>query len=328
MPVVVVARGQYLRRMAQLTIETPPGFRFRSTLLSHGWIDLAPFDFDEAYTRLHRVHRLDTGRVVRFTVREDGSGALVVDLGDTRLDPREEDDLRQAVHRIFRLDLDLTVFYEALKGEERYRWVEEYGAGRLLRAPTVWEDLVKTLLTTNTTWAMTRGMVRRLTSLGDPLGGGRGKSPDGGFRDPTSTGRYHAFPLPEHVAALSLAELDAHVRAGYRSGYLHELAKKIVEGEIDVEGWAVRDLSADDLYGRIKALHGFGPYAAGAVLKLLGKFDRLALDSAARSMFAREFSGGQRALDAVISAHYEPFGEWRGLVMWMDLMGPYLRDHT
>ena len=327
--------------MAHIALTTPPGFRFKSTLLSHGWIDLAPFGFDEAYTRLDRTHRLDGGRVIRFSVREGGSDELLIDVGNEKLNPDEEDEIRKTVHRIFRLDLDLTKFYEALREEERYEWVEQYGAGRLLRAPTVWEDLVKTLLTTNTTWAMTRAMVRRVTALGDPLDspfvGSKGAAtaiptgrPAADSADNTAAAEIgmHAFPRPEQLAAISPTELDARVRAGYRSDYLHELARKVAEGELDVEAWATADLSADELYGRIKALSGFGPYAAGAVLKLLGKFDRLAVDSAARSMFAREFAGGERALDAAISKHYEPFGDWRGLVMWMDLMGPYLREHT
>lgn len=318
--------------MAEISIKTPDAFRFRSTLLSHGWIDLAPFGFDEAYTRLDRTHALESGRVVRLSVREGSPGELIADLGNQWLDSEEEDEVRQTIRRIFQFDLDLSAFYERLKDEERYRWVEQHGAGRLLRAPTVWEDLVKTLLTTNTTWAMTRSMVKRLTTLGDSLDAQNGSDshvdvpgkPDG---DANGAGAY-AFPRPEQVAALSADELDAHVRAGYRSGYLHELARRIAEGALDVESWATAAVSADELYEKIKALSGFGPYAAGAVLKLLGKFDRLAVDSAARSMFAREFARGERAPDSAISTHYESFGKWRGLVMWMDLMGPYLRRHA
>lgn len=321
--------------MAHLDVETPAGFRFRSTLLSHGWIDLAPFDFDETYTHLFRTHRLQSGRVIRFTVRPGSVGNLIVEHGGDPLDAAEDNELVGAVRRIFSLDLDLASFYESLRDQERYRWVEQHGAGRLLRAPSVWEDLVKTLLTTNTTWAMTRAMVKRLTALGDTLRRSHddvhcqkaGSAVGDGSACETGSA-YHAFPLPEQVAALSIDELDARVRAGYRSGYLHELASKIAHGEIDVEEWSAKDLTADELYDRIKGLSGFGPYAAGAVLKLIGKYDRLALDSAARSMFAREFAGGERVLDSAITTHYEPFGEWRGLVMWMDLMGAYLRDNT
>lgn len=258
---------------------------------------------------LRRTHRLSGGRVVQMTIRDAGSDAVAVEV-QGELTSSEAEELASAVRRIFQLDLDLSEFYEALEGRERYQWVEQHGAGRLLRAPTVWEDLAKTLLTTNTTWAMTRAMVKRLTSLGDAGDENR-----------------HAFPVPEQVAALSPDELDARVRAGYRSGYLHELAKRIAAGDVDVEAWATNELTADELYAQITALKGFGPYAAGAVLKLLGKFDRLALDSAARSMFAREFAQGERPLDAAITAHYEPYGKWRGLVMWMDLMGSYLREH-
>lgn len=321
--------------MTNFEVQVPSAFQFRSTLLSHGWIELAPFHADKDFTRLHRIHRLYSGRVIHFTVRTSDSDALVIETGDDRLDREEQEEVADAVRRIFQLDLDLSPFYELLRGDDRYGWVERRGAGRLLRSPSVWEDVAKTLLTTNTTWAMTRGMVRRLTLLGDRFDAGRSgdapearSNPAGGAGGGAGKDLRHAFPLPEQVASLSLSEFDAHVRAGYRSGYLHELATKIANGDVDVESWERKDLSADELYSRVKALSGFGPYAAGAVLKLLGKFDRLALDSAARSMFAREFSGGDRVLDAAISTHYQPYGKWRGLVMWMDLMGAYLRENA
>ena len=317
--------------MAVFLIDAPADFQFRSTLLSHGWIDLAPFGSDEGYNRLYRTHQLENGRVIRFEVHESGPGALKVDTGAAHLSADEEAELRVVVQRILQLDFDLTPFYDSLAEEERYQWVLQFGAGRLLRAPTVWEDLVKTLLTTNTTWSMTRAMVRRLLVLGAPLAADADEPTHADDLAPEvgrAAGPHHAFPLPAQVAALSVEDLDAHVRAGYRTGYLHALATRIAEGELDVEAWAAADLSADELYRRITGLNGFGPYAAGAVLKLLGKFDRLALDSAARSMFAREFASGERVLDSAITAHYEPYGKWRGLIMWMDLMGPYLRDHT
>ena len=61
-------------------------------------------------------------------------------------------------------------------------------------------------------------------------------------------------------------------------------------------------------------------------MKLLGRFDFLALDSAARSTYAKAFRGGERAPDADIARHYEPFGVWKGLVLWMDVMRDWLLE--
>ncbi len=294
-----------------LTVECPPAFRFRATLMSHGWIELAPFRHDEDYARLYRAESLPGGRVVRLAFAAERAAAL--DSGEkihvyieetpggadaaptAPLSSPARAYLRQMVRRMFNLDLDLSPFYALIADEPRYRWVFAHRAGRLLRAPTVWEDLAKTLLTTNTTWAMTRKMAQRLNELG-------------------SSG---AFPAPETIANLSPATLADHLRAGYRNAYLHELASRIAEGRIDVEEWACAERPSADLFAEIRSLRGFGPYAAGSAMKLLGRFDYLALDSAARSMFARVFGGNT---DAAIRRRYAPYGAWQGLVVWMDVM--------
>ncbi len=308
-----------------LTIECPPAFRFRSTLLSHGWLELAPFSHDEEYARLRRIERLPDGRIVRIAFAADmgGDGAMPCSerlhvyieeiLGhvsgaanhaaDASLSPAVHAHLQEAARRIFNLEIDLDPFYALLAGASRYAWVFEHRAGRLLRAPTVWEDLAKTLLTTNTTWAMTRQMTQRLSELGHA----------------------GAFPSPETIAHLSLDALSDHVRAGYRNAYLHELACRIAEERIDVEGWADTEMSSADLFAEIRSLSGFGPYAAGAVMKLLGRFDYPALDSAARSMFARKFGGGT---DKDIRRHYAPYGSWQGLVVWMDIMQDWFLQNS
>ena len=308
-----------------LTIECPPSFRFRSTLLSHGWIELAPFSHDEEYTRLRRIESLPDGRIVRlaFTVDRDEDGAgpcgerLHVHIEETlghgsgaakhaanaSLSPTVHAHLQEVARRIFNLDMDLDPFYALLASVPRYAWVFAHRAGRLLRAPTVWEDLAKTLLTTNTTWAMTRQMTQRLNELGHA----------------------GAFPSPETIANLSIDALADHVRAGYRNAYLHELACRIAEARVDVEGWVSTEMSSADLFAEIRSLSGFGPYAAGAVMKLLGRFDYLALDSAARSMFARKFGGGT---DTDIRRHYAPYGSWQGLAVWMDVMQDWFLQNS
>src|SRR5205085_801348 len=56
------------------------------------------------------------------------------------------------VRHMFRLDDDLQSFYEVISAETEFAWIAEQGAGRLLRSPTVYEDLVKMICTTNCSW--------------------------------------------------------------------------------------------------------------------------------------------------------------------------------
>lgn len=301
--------------MSRITVPTPSSFRFRATLRSHGWITLPPFGHDPEVTTLYRIERLGGGEVSRLSVCDAGDGALEaaleVNVEGLPRSPsaRQRREIAEVVRRVFNLDLDLAPFYQRLRNEPGYGWVERAGAGRLLRSPTVWEDLAKVLMTTNTTWGGTKGMVRRITALGEPYGGG--------------AAGLHAFPSPERVAELAPEALGEAIRAGYRSAYLHDLATGIAEGRLEVEAWAEPGLPAAELLARLRSLKGFGPYAAGTVLKLLGGFDQLALDTAARGTFAARYRGGAPATDREIAAHYEPYGEWRGLVLWMDVLHHY-----
>lgn len=296
--------------MPVITLSTPPHFKFWPSVVSHGWCDLPPYECDESARILYRIQRLNDGSIVRLVLRERDAGAVEVAVeGLAALSPGQENEIRAIAALILNLDRDLGNFYATLRGHPRYAWIEPLGAGRLLVSPSIWEDAVKTLFTTNTVWKMTIQMCQRLVTLGDPYPGGG-----------------HAFPTPERIAAMSPDDLNAHVRAGYRSAYLHELATNIVERKVDLEAWRDPALTSDDLYRRIKSLKGFGDYAAGNMLRLLGRFDRLATDSECRAVYRDSINGGSAAVhDREIAAYYEPFGQWRGLAQWMDVMESYLR---
>ena len=221
--------------MTTMTLKTPPGFRFWPTATSHGWCDLQPFSSQDELHSLERIHQLSDGSVVRLIMAADADENIQVaveGLADS-LSPAQIDELTRGLTNAFNLDRDLSEFYALVRQYPRYQWIEHKAAGRMLAAPTVWEDLSKTLLTTNTTWNMTKQMTARLNSLGEPYSGGG-----------------NAFPTPECIAAMNPDELNAHVRAGYRGAYLHELATRIAGGEIDAESW--RDpalISAESING-------------------------------------------------------------------------------
>ncbi len=121
-------------------------------------------------------------------------------------------------------------------------------------------------------------------------------------------------------------DLSDTVRAGYRSAYLHELATRIADGSLPVESWRNSESPSEELYRAIRSIKGFGDYAAGTMLRLLGRFDRLGIDTSCRKSF-RAQTNNAAASDADIRRYYEAFGPWRGLVMWMDVMRPYLQKH-
>lgn len=292
-------------------ILTGDDFDFQTVIDSHGWVQLAPFAYDRAAQRLSRVHQLLDGRIIHLHIHADGntnrdSFLRVEAEGDVF--PADFPEITETVRRIMALDWDMTGFYTLLRDLPAYAWVEQNRVGRLLRAPTVWEDMVKTLLTTNTTWRQTREMVSRLLPLGD-------SSPYG-----------DAFPRPEQIAALSLEDLNAQVRAGYRAAYLHAFAARIASGDLNVEGWIRRDIDSETLYKQIRSIKGFGDYAAGSIMRLLNHHDRLSIDSVARDAFMKVHHNGEKPTESHIRAHYDAYGQWRGLILWMDILRDDYRD--
>src|SRR5215213_197763 len=152
--------------MTRFIISTPPDFRYLPTVLSHGWCVLHPFSYDEAGT-LSRIQKLSDGQIVRFDVRADTTSSGLIITSEAKLTRKQQQEIGTVVARVLSFDHDLTPFHDLIRAHPTYGWIETAGAGRMLVSPTVWEDLAKTLLTTNTTWAMTKSMVARLVTLSD-----------------------------------------------------------------------------------------------------------------------------------------------------------------
>jgi len=66
------------------------------------------------------------------------------------------------------------------------------------------------------------------------------------------------------------------------------------------------------VYKRIKVAKGFGDYAAGNMLRLLGHLDRLATEAPAAPYKDSINKGVGAADDKEIAAYYQPYGQWRG----------------
>jgi N-glycosylase/DNA lyase len=289
-----------------ISVPTPTNFNFRRTVMSHGWCALPPFEFDKTKWTLTRVIDLGNSKPVTITVSASKRG--VVAETSRPIGKRASEQIVRDVRHMFRLDDDMGKFYDAVSGEPEFAWIASEGAGRLLRAPTVFEDLVKMICTTNCSWALTEKMV---SGLVDELG----RESDGGRK---------SFPTAEAMAGVSEKFYRDRVRAGYRSPYLKELAQRVASGELDVENWLQVNLPHDQFMKELKRVKGVGNYAAENLLKLLGRYDGLALDSWTRAQFAKTRNNGRAASDKKIARFYSRFNSWRGLVLWCDMTRHWL----
>ena len=184
----------------------------------------------------------------------------------------------------------------------------------MLRSPTVFEDVVKTICTTNCAWSATRRMVGALVS---ELGEG----------DP-ATGR-RAFPTPEAMAEADESFYKEVVRAGYRGAYLRALAASVASGETELEQLAASaspELPDDEVAARLLALPGVGPYAAAHVMMLLGRYSRLILDSWTRPTYAKLTNARKPPSDRTIERRFRRYGRYAGLAFWLFLTRDWVEE--
>lgn len=284
----------------QIIIDTPTHFVFKTAVCGHGWYGLRPFEYSESRGELTYVFQdATTGRSARGVISQE-AGSLKVVLSNTKLKPAK---IERDVRHILRLDDELDDYYVKIGETPGLTWVQPFGAGRLLRSPTVFEDMVKTLCTTNCSWSLTKKMVERIVdNLGTDAGNG-----------------YRTFPTAESMASVDETFYREEIKAGYRSPFFVELAARVVGGEIEPEGFLAPDTPTDELRKQIKAIKGFGDYAADNLLKLLGRYDGLALDSWLRAKFHAKHNNGKKCPDEKIHRHYKKFGDWKGLAIWCDM---------
>ncbi len=287
---------------AEFTIPFPHGFSFWRTVFSHGWCALPLFHVDKAERRFRAVIPKG-GDFVEIALCED-EGLLRVSVGGGSSHQQQETrDMTQQISSMLRMGESFDQFYAEAKRHPQYRWIAVKGAGRLLRCPTVFEDVVKMICTTNCSWALTEIMVDALvTKLGTNL-----------------HGDVFSFPAPEAIASHSESFLRKEIHCGYRAPYLLELSRKILEGKISIEEWRTSAAPTEELFKLVGTVKGVGPYAAGNILKLLGRYNYLGLDSWCRRTFFEMFTKGRKVKDSTIEKHYAAFGKWRGLFLWMDV---------
>ena len=263
------------------------------TIFSHGLPFLPPGHIDEE-RYIYDVH-VRIGEAVRRLRYTSPDGNLNVEL-DGRASKADQRVAERVTRRIFRLDQNLAPFYAMIESDPRLSWA--VGAGRLIASPTVFEDVIKTICTTNTTWAGTRRMIGALVERGE------GAFPDAALLAKT----------PERWFA------DV-ARMGYRGPYVRAIARDVHAGRLDLEALlpnteAEEEVKEAMVEEALRDLPGVGPYAAAHIMQLLGFHHQLVLDSATRPRYL-EISGKKRASDKTIVRDFKRYGPYAGLAFWL-----------
>ncbi len=285
--------------------------------MSHGMASLPPLQLDEGARVLEATLPLRHGRPRTVWIQPHGRDAAAVRVAGRAIGPRTRADVEHAVRHLLALDRDLSGFYALASEDDELKWATT-GAGRMIRSATVYEEIVKTICTTNCSWALTTKMVATLVErLGSPAVGAA-----------SSGARGRAFPTPQAMASVDEDFYRDIARAGYRGPYMMALARSVAAGDLEVEGLGRAtpdELSDDELELRLQALPGVGPYAAAHIMLMLGRYSRLILDSWTRPKFAR-VAGMRSAKDSTILRRFRRYGPFAGLAFWLFLTRDWVEE--
>jgi len=211
--------------------------------------------------------------------------------------------LRPRIERMFQLGVDTSEFVEKTRTSPPHAWVEPSGFGRLLCGSTLFEDVVKIVLTTNTMWRQTVRMAELLVGKC----GRRSKSGQA------------AFPDPEDVSRFTADQLQEDCRLGYRAKSIHTLAAGIMSGTIDLAKIADKRQSTEELFASYRTLPGIGPYGAAHLLAMDGRHDFIAVDTEFRKFVRERYHNGRAVSDKIMLRRYSKWGRWKYLAYWAEL---------
>lgn len=268
-----------------LTIKTLWPTDLKQTVLSHGWLNMGPFEWSSTTGTLSRVDRIDS-ELVRWSVQQASERSLKVTI-DGGIAPGRAKCLSSLVKRCLMLEWSPEIAIEvADKLNPKIAEIIGLGGGRFLRGTSFFEDFCKTVCTINTSW---KNSVNMVSGLIEHFGSG-------------------TFPLPEDILRVSEHRLKKSARLGYRAAVLQKAARHLVKtGLIDQRGAERHFISRGDLL----SLYGIGPYAADHLRVLQTDFRRIPVDSEVQS-YCQKYLGTKiiRNIDSV-NQYFDSWGEFR-----------------
>lgn len=276
------------------TLPTHKHYSFKSVLLSHGWSGLAPFTVSDNHQKITFAFS-GKSKPALLSICQNKNN---LEIDSTRKLSAAELEIIQSM---FGLGEPLDAFFKLANAHDR-AWIQKHKLGRLMRAETVFEDLIKLILTTNCTWSLTKKMVTDMcVQLGEEVRG------------------VYCFPKPAVIAKQKESFFKDTVKTGYRAPYILKIAKMVASGELDVESWKNDSRPYIEMKKEILSLPGAGPYVAENLLRYLGKYDGLGVDSWVRGRLKEMWNARKHPDDKKILKQYKKFNEYKGLMLWCDV---------
>ncbi len=268
-----------------LRLKARDRFDWRRLIFSHGWVHLAPFEWSDEHHTLSRPLRLPSGRSVRVTIPPDLRAMI-----DAKIRKSDEAELVRQIRRMLRLDDDFSDFHRLCKTDPLLSFASKARCGGLLRGATAFEDVIKTVCTTNCDWRNTKSMCEKLCAL----------DADGNF------------PTPKRILGFSERQLAAKSACGYRAKTVRTVARLFADNRLPLDAWAANK-DFERIAAALEPIWGIGPYALSHILVLLGDYRTIPVDSEILRYLSKTHFKGRKVTPGRAVEPYERFGEFRYL---------------
>lgn len=234
--------------------------------------------------------------------------------------------LLEQLRTMLGLDEDLDTFYTLCDKDKDLHWVRDQDAGRRLRSPTVFEDLVKCLLRARAAPSRVRPIV---TALCRGIGA-------------MTNLRRSAFPSAQAMADAKSRFYEHELAAGALASPLRALAEYCASGALYPESMRrpprrfsefledeqrFNDVLGEELEWQFRLeqllsrLPGFGPRARDLMLPILGCYDRLALDAATLRAWQKRFARSRGPAASAMARRVSVYSLYGGLAQRLLLSG-------
>ncbi len=197
---------------------------------------------------------LDCGQAFRWKKTENGEWRGIAHGKSLRIKQEgntvvffdtSEEDFYGVWVKYFDLERDYKSILESYNDKNLKTACETYSGIRILKQDE-WETVCSFIISANNNIPRIKGIIERLCdNFGDDIGDGR------------------TFPSAERMATLSAEDL-APLRAGFRTPYIIDAARKISSGEVDIE--KIKTMPFDEAKAELIKIKGVGEKVAQCVL--------------------------------------------------------------
>jgi hypothetical protein len=247
------------------------------TVLSHGWVNLLPYYWDQKKKILRRQEKIThNAEPITLEISQEQNHQLrILAKSNRKISKSAKNNIAKRIKRALSTDSDCREFHKvARKLDKGVANILVKGGGRFLKGTTLFEDIVKTLFTTNASWSSTQRMVNNFIKI---------------------YGTDGAFPVPFDLVNVTENDLREKVKIGYRARYLVAILELFVGN------------SSGNLENIPSKIPGLGPYGMAHIRFLNNDFSIIPIDSEVRG-FCNSFYG-LKSDDQIIEA-YSSWGKY------------------